>query len=103
MAMTPNEVLPIPTHPSITSEAVIVKVPITARVNANGIDNIPNAIPPRSASVPAAVSRIVAVYEFAAFIVLAPKYSTSAMTSAAALTKCCRRNDHCQQQSQNEH
>jgi hypothetical protein len=91
-------------HSSITNDKpIIVGIPMTARTNAAAQDNIPDASPTRSTSIPAAISGIVAVYKLAALIVWVAENSTAAVTPSPALAQRCCWKNHRQQYGKNNH
>jgi len=87
----------------MTSPASPVIIKATIVVATVAPENIAETIRARSATVPSSVSRVVAVYKLAAFIVRVAKNPATAMASSAALAQsCCRNNDRQQQSHQRD-
>jgi len=88
---------------SVASDAsqyqAIVREPTITVADSVAQHNIADAIPPWSPAIPAAISGVVAVYKFAAFIVRAAKNPATPVASPAALRRGSCRYYQRQQQS----
>jgi hypothetical protein len=88
--------------PVVITVATIAN-PVVAQISIpNPLASIPrknaaDSIPTPPATVPTAVSRIVAVNKLAALVVAAAKYSAPTMAPSPALANSCCWNHHCQQ------
>jgi hypothetical protein len=94
----------VPVKSSITTDqAVFVEIAITPCAQPIPQEDVSYSIPAWSAAVPTTISGVMTIYELAAFVMLAPKYTTAAMSSAPALAQRGCWNHHCQQQGQDDH
>ena len=91
-------------HSSITNyEPIIVAIPMTTSANAAAPEDIPYTRSARSTAIPAAISGVVAVYKFAAFVIRVAENPTAAMPSSPALAQSCCWKNHRQQYGKNNH
>jgi hypothetical protein len=94
----------IPIHSSVANnESIIVDIPMTTSANAAAPEDIPYTRSARPSAIPAAISGVVAVYKFAAFIIRVAENPTAAMTSSPALAQSCCWKNHRQQYGKNNH
>lgn len=94
----------IPIHSSVANnESIIVDIPMTTSANAAAPEDIPYTRSARPTAIPAAISGVVAVYKFAAFIIRVAENPTAAMTSSPALAQSCCWKNHRQQYGKNNH
>jgi len=84
----------------VAKDKITIIEPRVTNTDAVAQHNIANAICARSATVPTAISGVVAVHKLATLIVPAAKYSAPPIASPAPLPQRRGRNDHGQEQSQ---
>ena len=81
------------TEPAVAQQ-IVVEVAIPVPADSVAQHDVADPIPTRSATIPAPISCVVAVYKLAALIVRAAEDPATPMAPPAALPKRCGRDDH---------